>query len=107
MSTTYGYSVKSRDAHGLDPSVYHVHIGVARLDGEALSPAELKKIQAALQDARAPEDRAPKASKKPRPTVAKAAPARGKGKAPRKAPSAKPRKASKAPTRKAARRPKG
>lgn len=103
-TTAYGYSVKARDSHGLDPDTYRVHIGVARRDGKALTAAELKKIEAALRPATAPDDRRPGAAS------AKAAPrARSSSGTPRQAPSkaavTKPRKAARSSVRKAARRP--
>lgn len=95
MPTAYGYNVKSRETYGLDPAVYHVHVGVTRRDGEPLSKQELAAIQAALDAARAPDDVRPAAGEPP--------PPKGKRKASAEAPS-KPRKAGKAPARKAARR---
>lgn len=97
-TTAYGYSVKARDSHGLDPDTYRVHIGVARRDGKALTAAERKKIEAALRPATAPDDRRPGAAAAkgvPRARTSSATP----GKASSKDAVTRPRKATRGPSR--------
>lgn len=114
MPTTFAYGVQAQDTFGLDPDVFHVHIGVHRKDGRALTAEQLAAIMAALGPLAAAEPTpagdparvAQLATRERKAHDAAVAKVAGKPASKAKRPAARAtRKTSKAPTRKAARRP--